>query len=73
VNGRRSIFGAEGTILEAFKPGDEPPATPRTIGQTASNGTRGGKGAGVVLVPARKPASQPAQDGGLTSGGGGLY
>jgi penicillin-binding protein 1A len=73
VNGKRSIFGADGTILEAFKPGDEPPANTRTIGQTASLGGDG-KG-GVVLVAPRKPAaSQPAQSGGgLTSGGGGLY
>ncbi len=72
VNGKRAIFGAEGTILEAFKPGDEPPANPRTIGQTASVGNAGSKG-GVVLVPAHKPAQPAAQDGGLTSGGGGLY
>ena len=77
VNGKRAIFGAEGTILEAFKPGDEPPETSRTIGQTASNGDApaGTKTGGVVLVPAHKvaPAAQPTQDGGLTSGGGGLY
>jgi penicillin-binding protein 1A len=73
VNGKRAIFGAEGTILEAFKPGDEPPAITRTIGQTASNAGGGAKGGGVVLVPAHKAAAQPAQGGGLTSGGGGLY
>ncbi len=76
ASGRRSIFGAEGTILEAFKPGDEPPSTTRTIGQTASNGAGGAaKGEGVVLVPAHKAptAQQPATDAGLTSGGGGLY
>ena len=77
VNGKRAVFGEEGTILEAFKPGDEPPANSRTIGQTASlNGNGGSKADGVVLVPAKKQApaaSAGSQDGGLTSGGGGLY
>jgi penicillin-binding protein 1A len=72
TNGRRSIFGEEGTILEAFKPGDEPPETQRTIGQTASAGGGQKKGEGVVLVPpAKKAVTQ--QPGGLTEQGGGLY
>ena len=38
INGKRAIFGEEGTILEAFKPGDEPPENTRLIGrrQTAA-------------------------------------
>ncbi len=76
INGKRSIFGEEGTILEAFKPGDEPPENTRLIGQTAaSGGAAVKKGAGVVLVPAtpRKTAPAPARSGGLTEEGGGLY
>jgi penicillin-binding protein 1A len=75
TSGRRAIFGQEGTILEAFKPGDEPPENTRLIGQTAQSGAGGvKKGAGVVLVPpARKtPPSAPAGNG-LTDAGGGLY
>jgi penicillin-binding protein 1A len=76
ANGRRAIFGEEGTILEAFKPGDEPPANTRTIGQTAdgSPAAVGKKGEGLVLVPASKKAgAAAAQPGGLTEQGGGLY
>jgi penicillin-binding protein 1A len=75
TSGRRAIFGQEGTILEAFKPGDEPPENTRLIGQTAQSGAGGvKKGAGVVLVPpARKtPPTAPAGNG-LTDAGGGLY
>ncbi len=64
INGKRAIFGQENVILEAFKPGDEPPNTSRTIGeQTAS-------GEGVVLVP---PQSGGGGGDGLTQAGGGLY
>jgi penicillin-binding protein 1A len=74
ANGRRSIFGQEGTILEAFKPGDEPPENTRLIGQTAQGGGAPKKGEGVVLVPAAKKAvpAKPQSDG-LTEAGGGLY
>jgi penicillin-binding protein 1A len=77
TNGKRSIFGKEGTILEAFKPGDEPPENTRYVGQTAAGGqiAPGKKGEGVVLVPAGKKAapSKVEQGGGLTEQGGGLY
>ncbi len=78
ANGRRAIFGEEGTILEAFKPGDEPPENTRLIGQTAEGAAAPAKrGAGVVLVPAVKKASPGApaaqERGGLTEEGGGLY
>ncbi len=75
--GKRGIYGEDGVILEAFKPGDEPPANTTVIG--TGGGTRQSSqpaGAGVVLVPAAKPPADqtpPAQDGGLTNGGGGLY
>jgi penicillin-binding protein 1A len=76
INGKRAIFGEEGTILEAFKPGDEPPENTRLIGQSAAAG--GGtpkKGAGVVLVPAapKRGVPAPSRSGGLTEEGGGLY
>ena len=74
ANGQRAIFGEEGVILEAFKPGDEPPSTTRIVGQTASAEPKAGEG--VVLVPAKprkKPVEQPGQDNGLTGDTGGLY
>ena len=69
--GKRGVFGEDGVILEAFKPGDEPPANSSVIG-TAAKAT---PGAGVVLVPAtngKAPAEAPA-GGGLTTGDTGLY
>ncbi len=78
--GTRSTFGGEEVILEAFKPGDEPPETTSVIGekQTASRTTAAqGPGQGVVLVPAQNDMMQgdPAQSqgNGLTENGGGLY
>jgi penicillin-binding protein 1A len=76
--GTRSTFGGEEVILEAFKPGDEPPETTNVIGekQTASHTPAAGQG--VVLVPAQSGATPPmspaqSQDSGLTQSGGGLY
>jgi penicillin-binding protein 1A len=76
--GKRAIFGKEGVILEAFKPGDEPPDSTKVIGEgTLTAQAAASPEAGVVLVPAQQPAQpapqQPAGDGGLTAGGGGLY
>jgi penicillin-binding protein 1A len=77
TTGRRDIFGKENSILEAFKPGDEPPESTRLIGQ---GGTAGGnkapkKGEGVVLVApsATKKRTVGQPDGGLTTDSGGLY
>ena len=75
-SGKRAIFGNEGVILEAFKPGDEPPDATKVIGEgtiTASASPK--QDDGVVLVP---PAQEntlapPPSDGGLTTQGGGLY
>jgi penicillin-binding protein 1A len=72
INGKRSIFGEEGTILEAFKPGDEPPENTRLIGQTAQAGGAK-KGEGVVLVPASPRRAVVPTENGLTEPGGGLY
>ena len=75
--GRRAVFGTEGTILEAFKPGDEPPDATTVIGgDVAAAGAAPGDG--VVLVPAQQdgtPVQQApgATGGGLTNGSGGLY
>ena len=68
--GTRAIFGQEGVILEAFKPGDEPPNATKVIGEGSTAAAN--SGGGVVLVP---PAQQPGEGdaGGLTAGGGGLY
>jgi len=80
-SGKRAVYGEDGVILEAFKPGDEPPANGEVIGSAAKPHDANG-GVGVVLVPAGKgagaaapqdPTQQPAQDGGLTNDGGGLY
>jgi penicillin-binding protein 1A len=80
VTGRRSIFGEEGVILEAFKPGDEPPETTRVVGQTASIENLE-PGEGLVLVPAQpRPESgelpeelpDPFEDG-LTEDNDSLY
>ena len=66
--GRRGIFGDKGVILEAFKPGDEPPANGVVIGQGQEN-TAQGQAPGVVLVPANTdqgvtaPPALPAQNG----------
>jgi penicillin-binding protein 1A len=66
--GKRSVFGTDGTILEAFKPGDEPPESTKVIG---AEGVSAPSADGVVLVPAQP--GQSATGGGLTTGAGGLY
>jgi penicillin-binding protein 1A len=60
--GTRAVFGSsDQVILEAFKPGDEPPQTTNVIGekQTASGEGLGAPqaGQGVILVPAQTPAT----------------
>ncbi len=69
--GRRAIFGKEGVILEAFKPGDEPPENTKVIGSDlAAAGTT--PDGGVILVPPSQQSPEE-QGGGLTGSGGGLY
>ncbi len=84
-SGTRAIFGKEGVILEAFKPGDEPPDATKIIGESsvaAAVPQGGSEVGGVVLVPPSQdmavpvpsaPAAAPADTGGLTGQGGGLY
>ena len=79
-SGNRGVFGDAGVILEAFKPGDEPPLVSHVIGGGEKAASAG---QGVVLVPqaggvpqpppaVASPATQQPQ-GGLTNAGGGLY
>ncbi|MGB9143315.1 MAG: penicillin-binding transpeptidase domain-containing protein, partial [Aestuariivirga sp.] len=71
--GKRAIFGEEGVILEAFKPGEEPSESNDVIGQDlASVAADPSLRDGVQLVPPAE-GEQPVQDGGLTTGTGGLY
>ena len=70
--GKRGVFGTEGVILEAFKPGDEPPANTTVIGTGSKPAAK--RGDGVVLVPAKQPPKPAAvPDAGLTASDGGLY
>ena len=83
--GRRATFGEEGVILEAFKPGDEPPANTKVIGEAVAGNTAGRPvGQGVVLTPqASRPAPPPRPQAEpqpppmaeppLTNGSGGIY
>ncbi|WP_374331760.1 penicillin-binding protein 1A [Aestuariivirga sp.] len=86
-SGKRAVFGQPGVILEAFKPGDEPPDATKIIGDGSSVAANGAPNAdgGVMLVPPSQgdaggaPAQtapspgQPPASGGLTGQGGGLY
>jgi penicillin-binding protein 1A len=82
-SGKRGIFGHDGVILEAFKPGDEPPDSTKIIGDGPAVAAAGSSaGGGVMLVPPSQGAgaaqttpapAQPPADGGLTGQGGGLY
>lgn len=73
--GRHATFGEEGVILEAFKPGDEPPSATKVIGQdVAAAETTQGEGVQLVkpAAPRQIQVEQPPE-GGLTDEGGGLY
>ncbi len=69
--GQRAIFGQEGVILEAFKPGDEPPETTTIIGQALLSDEN--QGEGYQIVPPVPVDETSEEDGGLTTGTGGLY
>jgi penicillin-binding protein 1A len=65
-SGQRDLFGDEGVILEAFKPGEEPPSRTKVIGdQVATSSAPTGARA--------QPESEAVSEGGLTTGTGGLY
>ena len=88
TSGKRAIFGQEGVILEAFKPGDEPPDSTKIIGEATLTAAAQEPAEGLVLVPpaaggapsaesapAYPPPATAAPDpgSGLTDGGSGLY
>ena len=71
--GQRAIFGNEGVILEAFKPGEEPSDSINIIGEDlAAVATESIYETGQQLVPPAD-SEQPLEEGGLTTGTGGLY
>ncbi len=71
--GKRGIYGEDGVILEAFKPGDEPPTNTAFVGSDKKTPPPAA-GAGVVLVAPDQPATvAPPADDGLTQQGNGLY
>ncbi len=79
-NGKRAVFGEENVILEAFKPGDEPPNSGAVIGDKQIAKTS--QGEGLVLVPAQTPDTttnfsatplESTQGEALTPDSGGLY
>ncbi|MGH6854332.1 MAG: penicillin-binding protein 1A [Aestuariivirga sp.] len=72
TTGTRGIFGREGVILEAFKPGEEPPASTTVIGDDMAN-AGAAESDGVVLVPSQQPELEPNGEEELTTGNGGLY
>jgi penicillin-binding protein 1A len=76
--GKRDIFGEEGVILEAFKPGDDPDAAAKFIGSesVAAGNEKAGKQQEIDKAAAdpNRPYGQGVViDGGLTTGTGGLY
>jgi penicillin-binding protein 1A len=77
TSGQRAIFGEKDVILEAFKPGDEPPNATSVIGEKKK--TASAEGEGVILVPAETSSSVSGEpsyedpDAGLTEEGDGLY
>ncbi|TMJ40031.1 MAG: penicillin-binding protein 1A [Alphaproteobacteria bacterium] len=67
-SGQRDLFGDDGVILEAFKPGEEPPSKTKVIGDQVA--TTGVPLSGNTNEP---PESDAVVEGGLTTGTGGLY
>ncbi len=59
-SGKRAVYGDKGVILEAFKPGDEPPENSAVIGQDMATATQPGDG--VVLVAPDQAGSQQGAD-----------
>jgi penicillin-binding protein 1A len=67
-SGQRDLFGDDGVILEAFKPGEEPPSRTKVIGDQVAT-----SGAPLSGGTAQPPESDAVIEGGLTTGTGGLY
>ncbi|MBC8038332.1 MAG: penicillin-binding protein, partial [Rhizobiales bacterium] len=71
-SGTRAIYGRDGVILEAFKPGDEPPESTTIIGGDVAS-VDGAQDDGVVLVPPQEADDGFLDDSELTEDAGGLY
>ena len=71
--GQRAVFGGEGVILEAFKPGEEPSDSTKIIGEdlAAVEADPNYDGGQLIVPPAQY--EEPVGQGGLTTGTGGLY
>ena len=71
--GQRAVFGGEGVILEAFKPGEEPSDSTKIIGEdlAAVEADPNYNGGQLIVPPAQY--EEPVGQGGLTTGTGGLY
>ncbi|MGE0240075.1 MAG: penicillin-binding protein 1A, partial [Parvibaculaceae bacterium] len=67
-SGQRDLFGDDGVILEAFKPGEEPPSRTKVIGDQVAT-----SGAPMPSGTPQQPESEAVIEGGLTTGTGGLY
>ncbi len=78
-SGKRDIFGEDGVILEAFKPGDDPDQDKSVIGEGATvaekntPSTRNRNFESEASDPDRPYGQGVVIDGGLTTGTGGLY
>jgi penicillin-binding protein 1A len=71
--GKRGVYGEDGVILEAFKPGQEPPADIRVIaGKEAMSASEVGFGVS-TSGSGSDDGSAAVIEGGLTTGTGGLY
>jgi penicillin-binding protein 1A len=76
-SGKRGVYGQDNVILEAFKPGEEPPSRQRLVtggDAVASSGVNVGRDSGgVVIQGGSDDGSAAVSEGGLTTGTGGLY
>ncbi len=69
--GQRGIFGEAGVILEAFKPGEEPPSAFPVNGEDIAPTLA--QGGGLDPEPEPPPGQPASGEGRLTTGTGGLY
>ncbi len=76
-SGKRGTYGDDNVILEAFKPGEEPPARSRIVtggDALASSGVSiGGESGGFGGSGGGNAGAAAVSEGGLTTGTGGLY
>lgn len=77
-SGKRGTYGEDNVILEAFKPGEQPPERSRIVtggDAIASSGINVGSynNVGGIIVNGSETSSSAVSEGGLTTGTGGLY